>query len=165
MSRLADAVRKLDQALGWLSAAVTLLSGLSLVFLVVSFGWLVYGRYVLNETPTWVEQVALLLPHLEGRHVLADRRAGQKNLFDALDDDEVVEPDYLEIALQSYENPEIPGAAGFYEDGVGSIFLPEPEVSGTSCQEIGNCCRAENARETEPVRAQIGQWNVEHEHA
>ena len=25
------------------------------------FGWLVYGRYVLNATPTWVEQVSLLL--------------------------------------------------------------------------------------------------------
>lgn len=25
------------------------------------FGWLVFGRYVLNATPTWVEQVALLL--------------------------------------------------------------------------------------------------------
>ena len=23
--------------------------------------WLVYGRYVLNDTPTWVEQVSLLL--------------------------------------------------------------------------------------------------------
>jgi TRAP-type C4-dicarboxylate transport system permease small subunit len=25
------------------------------------FGWLVFGRYVLNATPTWVEQVSLLL--------------------------------------------------------------------------------------------------------
>jgi len=25
------------------------------------FGWLVFGRYVLNDTPTWVEQLALLL--------------------------------------------------------------------------------------------------------
>ncbi len=29
--------------------------------LTVIFGWLVYGRYVLNATPTWVEQVSLLL--------------------------------------------------------------------------------------------------------
>lgn len=29
--------------------------------LVVIFGWLVFGRYVLNVTPTWVEQLALLL--------------------------------------------------------------------------------------------------------
>lgn len=32
-----------------------------MVFLTVIFGWLVFGRYVLNATPTWVEQVALLL--------------------------------------------------------------------------------------------------------
>jgi len=25
------------------------------------FAWLVFGRYVLNDTPTWVEQVSLLL--------------------------------------------------------------------------------------------------------
>jgi len=39
----------------------TLIAGLSLVFIVISFGWLVWGRYVLNNTPTWVEQSALLL--------------------------------------------------------------------------------------------------------
>ncbi len=33
----------------------------ALVVLIVSFGWLVFGRYVLNVTPTWVEQLALLL--------------------------------------------------------------------------------------------------------
>ena len=27
----------------------------------VFYVWLVYGRYVLNDTPTWVEQVSLLL--------------------------------------------------------------------------------------------------------
>ncbi|WP_299725371.1 TRAP transporter small permease [uncultured Tateyamaria sp.] len=37
------------------------LTGVSLVVLTVIFGWLVFGRYVLNATPTWVEQVALLL--------------------------------------------------------------------------------------------------------
>lgn len=52
------------------------------------------------------------------------------DLVVALDDDEVVEPHYLEIALQSYENPEIPGAAGFYEDETGGIFLSEPQASG-----------------------------------
>lgn len=40
--------------------------GVSLVFLTVIFGWLVYGRYVLNSTPTWVEQVSLLLIVLIG---------------------------------------------------------------------------------------------------
>ena len=38
-----------------------LLCACALVFLLVIFGWLVFGRYVLNVTPTWVEQMALLL--------------------------------------------------------------------------------------------------------
>lgn len=37
------------------------LASLALVVLVATFGWLVFGRYVLNATPTWVEQLALLL--------------------------------------------------------------------------------------------------------
>jgi len=61
MSFFPAAIRKLDSVLGLVSRAVTVLSGAGLVFLVVSFGWLVFGRYVLNATPTWVEQVALLL--------------------------------------------------------------------------------------------------------
>ena len=61
MSSFSAAIRRLDRALNLLSRGVTILSGASLVFLVASFGWLVFGRYVLNATPTWVEQVALLL--------------------------------------------------------------------------------------------------------
>ena len=38
-----------------------ILTGVGLVFLTVIFGWLVYGRYILNDTPTWVEQASLLL--------------------------------------------------------------------------------------------------------
>ncbi|MEO1495444.1 MAG: TRAP transporter small permease, partial [Pseudomonadota bacterium] len=38
-----------------------LVTGLALVSLTLIFGWLVFGRYVLNATPTWVEQVSLLL--------------------------------------------------------------------------------------------------------
>lgn len=38
-----------------------ILTGIALVVLTLMFGWLVYGRYVLNDTPTWVEQVSLLL--------------------------------------------------------------------------------------------------------
>ncbi len=51
-----------------LEAAVTTLSNIcigvasvAMVVLVLTFGWLVFGRYVLNVTPTWVEQLALLL--------------------------------------------------------------------------------------------------------
>ena len=36
-------------------------SGVALVVLIAIFGWLVFGRYVLNDTPTWVEQLSLLL--------------------------------------------------------------------------------------------------------
>lgn len=61
MSFLATVISHLDRVLALLGRAVSVLSGLCLVFLVASFGWLVFGRYVLNATPTWVEQVALLL--------------------------------------------------------------------------------------------------------
>ena len=40
--------------------------GVALVALTIIFGWLVFGRYVLNATPTWVEQVSLLLVMLIG---------------------------------------------------------------------------------------------------
>jgi TRAP-type C4-dicarboxylate transport system permease small subunit len=43
-----------------------LICGTAMVFLTTIFGWLVYGRYVLNATPTWVEQVSLLLVALIG---------------------------------------------------------------------------------------------------
>lgn len=45
-------------AVQWVSMAT---ASVALVILIVTFGWLVFGRYVLNATPTWVEQLALLL--------------------------------------------------------------------------------------------------------
>ena len=50
-----------DRFLDAIAAFCKVLTGLALVFLTTTFGWLVFGRYVLNETPTWVEQTALLL--------------------------------------------------------------------------------------------------------
>ena len=44
-----------------LSGLCLLVACAALVVLVAIFGWLVFGRYVLNDTPTWVEQLALLL--------------------------------------------------------------------------------------------------------
>ncbi len=38
-----------------------LAAGVMMVALIALFGWLVFGRYVLNDTPTWVEQASLLL--------------------------------------------------------------------------------------------------------
>jgi TRAP-type C4-dicarboxylate transport system permease small subunit len=49
------------KGLDGLASAMTALAGAMMVALIVIFGWLVYGRYILNATPTWVEQVALLL--------------------------------------------------------------------------------------------------------
>lgn len=51
----------IDAFLDGIAATCRLLTGASLVVLTVIFGWLVFGRYVLNATPTWVEQAALLL--------------------------------------------------------------------------------------------------------
>lgn len=50
-----------DRFLDIISHINTIVTGVMLVVLTVIFGWLVFGRYVLNATPTWVEQVALLL--------------------------------------------------------------------------------------------------------
>lgn len=44
-----------------ISGLCLLAASVCLVVLVVVFGWLVFGRYVLNNTPTWVEQLSLLL--------------------------------------------------------------------------------------------------------
>ncbi len=48
-------------ALDRLAALCMLLAGVMMVTLIAIFGWLVFGRYVLNDTPTWVEQAALVL--------------------------------------------------------------------------------------------------------
>lgn len=50
-----------ERGLQALSKICILLSSCALVVLITIFGWLVFGRYVLNATPTWVEQLALLL--------------------------------------------------------------------------------------------------------
>lgn len=49
------------RGLDLLTQLCILIAGISLVFIVISFGWMVYGRYVLNDTPTWIGQLALLL--------------------------------------------------------------------------------------------------------
>lgn len=56
-----DFMTPIDKLLDWIAALCRLITGVSLVVLTVIFGWLVFGRYVLNATPTWVEQAALLL--------------------------------------------------------------------------------------------------------
>ncbi|SNR44278.1 TRAP transporter small permease [Puniceibacterium sediminis] len=51
VSHLLDLIRGLCMAV----------AATALVVLIATFGWLVFGRYVLNVTPTWVEQLALIL--------------------------------------------------------------------------------------------------------
>jgi TRAP-type C4-dicarboxylate transport system permease small subunit len=50
-----------DRVLDQISHINMIITGVALVVMTVIFGWLVFGRYVLNATPTWVEQVSLLL--------------------------------------------------------------------------------------------------------
>lgn len=45
----------------WLASAVVVLGSLSLVALIALIGYQVWGRYVLNNSPTWAESLALLL--------------------------------------------------------------------------------------------------------
>ena len=49
------------RALDLVARACVAVAGIQLVILVAIFGWLVFGRYVLNDTPTWVEQASLVL--------------------------------------------------------------------------------------------------------
>ena len=54
-------IRMMDNAFDFISKVCIFVAGLALVAMTVIFAWLVFGRYVLNDTPTWVEQVSLLL--------------------------------------------------------------------------------------------------------
>ncbi|WP_299698849.1 TRAP transporter small permease [uncultured Tateyamaria sp.] len=54
-------LRSMDWVLDRLARICVLIAGVAIVAMTVIFAWLVFGRYVLNDTPTWVEQVSLLL--------------------------------------------------------------------------------------------------------
>ncbi len=54
-------VRRAETLMGIVRTVCIFAASVALVTLIVTFGWLVFGRYVLNVTPTWVEQLALLL--------------------------------------------------------------------------------------------------------
>lgn len=54
-------LRGIDKVLDLISKACLILAGVALVAMTLMFAWLVYGRYVLNDTPTWVEQISHLL--------------------------------------------------------------------------------------------------------
>jgi len=61
MSQTPPPLPAVNRTLGFFSTLCIFLSSCAMVVLVVIFGWLVFGRYVLNVTPTWVEQLALVL--------------------------------------------------------------------------------------------------------
>lgn len=44
-----------------LARIVIVLAAIAMVGLVAITGWMVFGRYVLNDTPTWVERAATLI--------------------------------------------------------------------------------------------------------
>ena len=54
-------LRIMDKTYDLIAKVCMLLAGVSLIVMTSIFAWLVFGRYVLNDTPTWVEQVSLLL--------------------------------------------------------------------------------------------------------
>lgn len=58
---LAATGRAANAVLRRLRDLCVLVSSVALVVLIVVFAWLVFGRYVLNQTPTWVEQLSLVL--------------------------------------------------------------------------------------------------------
>jgi hypothetical protein len=86
-----------------------------------------------------VRNLQLLLSHVLGAEVVV-----------ALDDDEVVAPDYLPTALRfvgrEHGGERLLGLAGFYLDANGSVLLPE-------CQRMGNIFLDKSAIMNEGTRA------------
>ena len=60
-SEVSPHLKSMTAVLDLIALLCRIITGIALVVLTVIFGWLVFGRYVLNATPTWVEQAALLL--------------------------------------------------------------------------------------------------------
>lgn len=54
-------LRYMDGTYNFLARICVFIAGVAIVTMTVMFAWLVFGRYVLNATPTWVEQVSHLL--------------------------------------------------------------------------------------------------------
>ena len=54
-------MRAVRPGLSWLSRACLYLAGLGVVLMTIIIGWQVFGRYVLNDTPSWSEPMSLQL--------------------------------------------------------------------------------------------------------
>jgi TRAP-type C4-dicarboxylate transport system permease small subunit len=57
----APALRRLTAILGAFAKLALWVSGVGLVCMTAAIGWQVFGRFVLNNSPTWTEPVSLLL--------------------------------------------------------------------------------------------------------
>ncbi|OIQ76977.1 sialic acid TRAP transporter permease protein SiaT [mine drainage metagenome] len=55
---LLDILTRILDGIAWTCMVI---AGVLMVVLIAIFGWLVWGRYVMNDTPTWVEQAALVM--------------------------------------------------------------------------------------------------------
>ncbi len=53
-------MKAFSRTLDVLAALTVGLASVALVGLIAMMGWLVFGRYVLNDTPTWIERAATL---------------------------------------------------------------------------------------------------------
>lgn len=60
-SELPAALRIVDRVFDVIVYVIRVITGVALVFMTAIFGWLVFGRYVMNDTPTWVEGYSFLL--------------------------------------------------------------------------------------------------------
>lgn len=64
MSNLSETpsfLKGMDIVFDLLTRVCQLLAGIAIIAMTLLFAWLVFGRYVLNDTPTWVEQISHLL--------------------------------------------------------------------------------------------------------
>jgi TRAP-type C4-dicarboxylate transport system permease small subunit len=55
------ALELMDKIYGGMVKIVKIVTGFALVLLTVLLGYQVFGRYVLNDTPTWVDPLSLLM--------------------------------------------------------------------------------------------------------
>ncbi len=56
-----DIMKKTATLLGWISTLALYVAGIGLVLMTVFIAWQVFGRFVLNDSPSWTEPMAILL--------------------------------------------------------------------------------------------------------
>lgn len=61
MSGRASLIHWTEKTLDAIRTVCIAIGSIGVIILVITHGWLVFGRYVLNDTPTWVERLGLLL--------------------------------------------------------------------------------------------------------